>query len=1261
MYLGPTAAIAPRNLHAVLCNHKQSFLGEAQYGVDFIDPLPNNWNRNAYVSAVDPNPSTEASFKTVLFGSIASKPRSDLNRCFIQVECPDWSAKGWDAEEFTIAYAAHQSTLSAAVVKREEDDLHNDKVNSVRSWTEGERIVVDVYGSSGYALYRFLDKEGRWMEHSADKTGHNFPFMVGDTVLIPATLHCTECPLYSARDYRDYAINAVEMQAVRVNRCEDRDAAGPLRDDTDTIHSGSECDEEELEVLSAVTTLPGAAEVTRRSESKPRRKNEDWPLSDFDSGPPIFSVSLHFLTNMPPGVVCLFRYPELVDYVFAFCALRDLVLFSHAGPISRSIFVAYVGARMKVALAPFLGAYGFDPSIAALNNTLAIIVGSVPALFICENQKRNGMAQPWDLNIITPYGTFQAWANLMESMDAAMGNDRVSDRFLGKIVRHQEFIIRNGHETVRFTVSESSTASVLRPAFHAKYTSQMTVISSTHIVIPYSISLEKLYVPGLHVEPEDSGCTHYNALNEIGPNRPCGTACPYIWRTTRGFTDILEVAWRHGSGASAQSDVMRNENEDWRLGHAYETLYTAMLVPTGDVNTIMVHVPARMGLKRARTVSDLDVSMWINPGNENATFDFDQCAFFVDRFPLDEPEPYDQGFYIITAPQPAPFDHGGIDPQPVNRMVEAIAPGIAPKWKGNVLIVKYDVEDMCVVNVDDSDIQNVFGMVRRVLREGWVDYLPLREIDFLRIRVLPLENTHSDQPSYRPPKPWAFGTAAARPLRVAAANRNVVRKRRQPAKRRDYAWASYADDGDNTLLLTNKQTSLKNVLPKPQTSVRSKYIQSTLFSRIGIVHSNKVVKFDLVCHHREELLRLEKTLCGGEHRVRTETRKKKRGRTMSLDQLPPEIEYAAAAMADLVTLLPYSKVSRRRRAIAQQITDARVARALARFFPSALTLFWSALGEGIIAGSTPHWVSLAAPDWLPRDLNLLVPLGECAAMLTFLTSEGWTGADAANHIAWTQLCNSVIHVSRAERDGPPDKTTVFSCEGFPPISLTETGQSTVFRVLLLGRHTLQTAALSKSCLLAMNPEPFLLQEAWVRSGGEHTPMEAEKEKRCLEALGIDWWPSNGHMPFNTIYDALIFPTSSSEPLVVPVPLDYGCDSYEFFEDLRVTQWVTLGQGQGKNNQVAGTVMRCNLRTHAIKVSDGETLWAVFKTERTNDFKNLLLLPLGCSLQPVHGDVLFVKEVDGAVVSMSRSNEVYCREAFSTFWENNGDEIRKRAR
>ncbi|KAJ7080490.1 hypothetical protein C8R43DRAFT_1118537 [Mycena crocata] len=144
--------------------------------------------------------------------------------------------------------------------------------------------------------------------------------------------------------------------------------------------------------------------------------------------------------------------------------------------------------------------------------------------------------------------------------------------------------------------------------------------------------------------------------------------------------------------------------------------YKCILVGTQAAPACMVPVPARLGhCTAAQGIEDLDMSLWINPGvtSSSSSVDLDRCSYFFDRFPLDEPEAFPDGFYVVTAPQTSIQTTGSANVHPVNEEIAQLTPNLVPLWRGNVLAVKFDTEKGEIVDMADTDTQLVLGMIKR--------------------------------------------------------------------------------------------------------------------------------------------------------------------------------------------------------------------------------------------------------------------------------------------------------------------------------------------------------------------------------------------------------------------------------------------------------------------------------------------------------------------------------------------------------------------
>ncbi|KAJ7300445.1 hypothetical protein DFH08DRAFT_973866 [Mycena albidolilacea] len=152
-------------------------------------------------------------------------------------------------------------------------------------------------------------------------------------------------------------------------------------------------------------------------------------------------------------------------------------------------------------------------------------------------------------------------------------------------------------------------------------------------------------------------------------------------------------------------------------------LQTGLLYPDGNTlhQPYWVKAPVIHGLKRARKITELEVDMWIDGGRGGfeGTNDASLTSIRIDRFPFDEPRDLKHSYTIAVASQ----DQHGMFLYPENRLIRGLEPGLLDPWRGNVLVFKHgSTASKAIVNITDEDVALVEAILKRVLRDGLIEY-----------------------------------------------------------------------------------------------------------------------------------------------------------------------------------------------------------------------------------------------------------------------------------------------------------------------------------------------------------------------------------------------------------------------------------------------------------------------------------------------------------------------------------------------------------
>ncbi|KAJ7273963.1 hypothetical protein C8J57DRAFT_1506076 [Mycena rebaudengoi] len=259
---------------------------------------------------------------------------------------------------------------------------------------------------------------------------------------------------------------------------------------------------------------------------------------------------------------------DVVFCLLLHCSIATGTTFSLASHTTRSLFLVYLDARVRACLSHFVVNSSHDPFIRLLHDTGSGIAGSFATRIV--NIKAD---MPRDLNMLISRGHLDSWQVFL----TGLGGTRIANAHcLSRFRQHLTTFVVYDMPTVRgyrrrITLSVAKGSSLLLPLVASELTSQMCLVTASHIICCY---------PQLTISGKASLCwvrdpAHRSNFRcggfDIKPSTamlgsPCGLECPYIWRRTFGFAGIADVAWPGSHPHLVPANALRNEDVRWRLG-----------------------------------------------------------------------------------------------------------------------------------------------------------------------------------------------------------------------------------------------------------------------------------------------------------------------------------------------------------------------------------------------------------------------------------------------------------------------------------------------------------------------------------------------------------------------------------------------------------------------------------------------------------------------------------------------------------------------
>ncbi|KAK6992623.1 hypothetical protein R3P38DRAFT_2802183 [Favolaschia claudopus] len=191
-------------MERILINMESDFLGLAVYENDFHPPFANGNYYTKYVGDRVITRGPECRYRPVIFGEISSLPVRVGHLTSVRLRVPDWSSHGWDRDAL------------AAV-----SDEGSGKAREIRPCSTGDEITVDVWTWSQFTQCYVPDVNGKYSQLKVTGDGSNFPFALGDTVIVGTSIHRYTDDFNTGRLHREYSIFAREMKKMRVKEAGD--------------------------------------------------------------------------------------------------------------------------------------------------------------------------------------------------------------------------------------------------------------------------------------------------------------------------------------------------------------------------------------------------------------------------------------------------------------------------------------------------------------------------------------------------------------------------------------------------------------------------------------------------------------------------------------------------------------------------------------------------------------------------------------------------------------------------------------------------------------------------------------------------------------------------------------------------------------------------------------------------------------------------------------------------------------------------------
>ncbi|RDB23700.1 hypothetical protein Hypma_009537 [Hypsizygus marmoreus] len=277
-----------------------------------------------------------------------------------------------------------------------------------------------------------------------------------------------------------------------------------------------------------------------------------------------------------------FTFVDCFLCVLDCCDWGSLVAISHTNPDGRDMARRIVRHRIRCVLDVFFNDWQRKMIFDQMDRTGAMIADHVVWAVMAGSVDMPIDMLPTDIKIITPCSTYEAWITVLQHTGYCLSGESILGMGLS-VKKSMRFW--SPFQASSITIVESGTESILCPALTTRFTSEMSLLSSSRIFCFYpQLVRPNITVSGYHFASrkevdwwKDRGVNHF--YNTYDWKKPCGTACSAIWRLTEGFQGIGELAWGGFSGDKdvdgnmGNSDSIRKSKFKWRIGAACQNKY----------------------------------------------------------------------------------------------------------------------------------------------------------------------------------------------------------------------------------------------------------------------------------------------------------------------------------------------------------------------------------------------------------------------------------------------------------------------------------------------------------------------------------------------------------------------------------------------------------------------------------------------------------------------------------------------------------------
>ncbi|KAJ7036748.1 hypothetical protein C8F04DRAFT_1257628 [Mycena alexandri] len=261
-----------------------------------------------------------------------------------------------------------------------------------------------------------------------------------------------------------------------------------------------------------------------------------------------------------------FTIPEMFLELIPRCDLNTIMALAKTSRYGRDLVKSFSAANQRELLAAFVGDANLVYFYEVLETALSGMAGSLTSGLLTPPYNQ---AVTDNLNILVPRGNMSIWRDFLETINLGEHMDQpgVDRKFLHTTFSHVGFTI---------SLSESRDNSIFTPLIGATTTLNTTLCTAAGFYSLYpSLLSQRRALEGWFPTPVRKAVAigkrgYRSSFSTTSWQRPCGLACPILWRQVRGLHDVGVFNWGGYKGQHSDSSgagVPFHDNDlKWRLG-----------------------------------------------------------------------------------------------------------------------------------------------------------------------------------------------------------------------------------------------------------------------------------------------------------------------------------------------------------------------------------------------------------------------------------------------------------------------------------------------------------------------------------------------------------------------------------------------------------------------------------------------------------------------------------------------------------------------